>query len=73
MDLLVVEDQAGLVVKHADEPVGQLPGLGPQHDRREGFGDAPWLHEDVKMRVEEFEVSLRDGLCDIVDLQSTSD
>ena len=68
--LLVVEDQAGLVVKNADEAVGQLPGFRPQHDRREGLSDALGLHDDVKMRVRESKAALRDGLADVENLQT---
>ena len=70
MHLLVVEDEAGLVVEHADEAVGgRLAGLGPQHDRREGLRHAPRLHEDVKVRIRVSEEALRQGLLDIVDLR----
>ena len=64
--LLVVEDEAGLVVEHADEAVGGgLAGLGPQHDRREGRRHAPRLHEDVKVRIRVFEEQLRQGPGDV--------
>ena len=70
MHLFVVEDEAGLVVEHADETVGgRLAGLGPQHDRREGLRHAPRLHEDVKVRIRVSEEALRQGLLDIVNLK----
>ena len=70
MYLLVVEDQGGIVVKNADEAVGQLPGFRPQHDRREGLRDALGLHDDVKMRVRKSKPALRDGLGDVENLQT---
>ena len=62
MHLLVVEDEAGLVVEHADETVGgRLPGFGPHYDRREGLRHAPRLHEDVEVRIRVVEEALRQG------------